>query len=81
MGKLTHHNVKRRTVQPLCDREEFPNELAAEGEAVFELKSDETGAQKQFCTPKIPLEKWCHPTDRRIGPGSAPVLARSNHHA
>ena len=47
-GKLTHHKVKRRMVQPHFDREEFPNEHAAEGEAVLALKSDETGAQKLF---------------------------------
>ena len=78
MGKLTHHNVKRRTVQPLFDREEFPNEHAAEGEAVLALKSDETGAQKLFCTSKIPLEKWCHPTDRRIGPLCASACAKQS---
>ena len=43
------------------DREEFPNVHAAEGEAVLALKSHETGAQKLFCTSKIPLEKWCPP--------------------
>ena len=48
MGILTHHNVKRRTAQPLFDREEFPNEHAAEGEAVLAPKSHETRAQKLF---------------------------------
>ena len=63
-GKLTHHKVKRRMVQPLFDRGEFPNEHAAEGEAFLALKSHETGAQKLFCTSKIPLEKWCPPYGR-----------------
>ena len=78
-GKLTHHKVKRHMVQPHFDRAEFPNEHAAEGEAVLALKSHKTGAQKLFwCTSKIPLEKWCHPADRRIGSLCASACAKQS---